>query len=72
MVTIMVLKWAPIFEWRVWLGVSLRTALDYGEEVHELRILEEWSNMIGYGMGSSLAGVYSTAKAFLVENFQHR
>lgn len=69
MFTIMVLKRAPIFEWRVWLGVSLRAALDYNEEVHELRILEEWSNMIGYGMGSSLVGVYSTTMTSLVENF---
>ena len=32
----------------------LRAGLHYGEEeVHQLRILGEWSNMIGYEMGSS-------------------
>jgi hypothetical protein len=30
----------------------------------------EWSNTIGYEMGTSLAKVYTTAKISLVENFQ--
>ena len=38
-------------------------ALDYGEELHRWRrILGEWSKMIGYD---------TTAKTFLVENFEH-
>jgi hypothetical protein len=36
----------------------VRVGLDYGEEVHRLRILREWGNMIGYEMGFSLAEVY--------------
>ena len=28
--------------------------------------------MIGYEMGSSLIGVYTMAKTFLVENFKHK
>ena len=68
----MVLKQTPIFEWHVWLGVSLRAVLDYGEEVHGLRILEEWSKMIDYEMGYLLAGVYTTAMTSLVENLKHR
>jgi hypothetical protein len=32
--------------------------IDYGEEVHQLRILEEWGNMIGYEMGFPPAKVY--------------
>ena len=72
MVTFMVLKQTPIFEWHVWLGVSLRAVLDYGEVVHGLRSLEEWSNMIGYKMGYLLAGVYTTTMTSLVENLKHR
>lgn len=30
-----------------------RVGLDYGEVVHQSRIFGEWSNMNGYGMGSS-------------------
>jgi hypothetical protein len=46
--------------------------LDYGEKVHWSRILGEWSNMIGYKMGSSLTGVCAMAKTSPVENFKHR
>jgi hypothetical protein len=35
------------------------------------RILGEWSNMIGYKMGSSPIKVYITAKNFRVENIKH-
>jgi hypothetical protein len=45
----------------------LRTGLDYDEEVHLLRILGEWGNMIGYEMGSSSIKVYIIAKASLKE-----
>jgi hypothetical protein len=31
----------------------------------------EWSNMIGYKIGSSLAGVYAMAKTSLMKNFKH-
>lgn len=48
-----------------------RVGLDYGEEVHWPRILEEWSNMIGYEMWFLLVGVYTTAKGSIVENFDH-
>ena len=53
-------------------AICLRAALDYGEEVHGLRIsdLEDWSNMIGYGMDCALARVYAMAKTSLVENFK--
>jgi hypothetical protein len=71
MVTFMVLKQTPIFEWHVWLGVSLRAALDYGEEVHGLRILEEWSSMIDHEMEFSLARVYTKAMTSLLENLKH-
>ena len=40
---------------------TLRAGLDYGEEVHKSRIIGEWSNLIGYTLGSSLVGVYTTA-----------
>ena len=33
--------------------------------------LGEWSNTIGYEMGTSLAKVYMTVKISLVENFKH-
>ena len=49
--------------------VCIRASLNYGEEVHQSRILGEWSNTIGYEMGSSLARVYTTVKTSLVENF---
>ena len=48
---------------------TLRVNVDYGEEVHWLRILGEWSNMIGYKVGSSPARVYTMAKTSHVENF---
>ena len=50
---------------------SLRAGLDYGEEVHWSRTLRERSNIIGYKMGCSLVGVYTTAKTSPVENFKH-
>ena len=34
------------------------------------RIAREWSNMIGYVLGSSLAGVYTTVKTFPMKNFK--
>ena len=49
---------------------TLRVNLDYGE-VHITRILGEWSNMVGFEMGPSPAGVYTMAKTSLVENFEH-
>ena len=51
--------------------VSVRFGLDNVEEVHRPRTLGEWSNMSGYKMGSSLAGVYTTAKTSPVENLKH-
>ena len=45
--------------------------LEYGEELRWSRILGEWSNTSGYEMGSSLATVYSIAKTFPAENFEH-
>jgi hypothetical protein len=33
--------------------------------------LGEWSNTIGYEMGTSPVKVYTTAKISLVENFKH-
>jgi hypothetical protein len=45
---------------QLYIGVCVFGALarlDYGEEVHKSRILGECSNMIGYEMGSSPAGV---------------
>ena len=49
----------------------LRAGLDCGEEVHLLMILGEWSNMIGYKMGSASAGVYNAIKTSAVETFKH-
>jgi hypothetical protein len=49
----------------------LRAGLNYGEEVHHSRISGEWSNMIGFGMNSSLAKVYTTPKTFAEENSKH-
>ena len=31
----------------------------------------EWSNVIAYEMGYVVAGVYTMAKAFVVENIKH-
>ena len=50
-------------QWKGW----LRIGLDYSEEVHWSRILGEWSNVIGYETGSSLARVYTMAKTCLVK-----
>jgi hypothetical protein len=36
--------------------------LDFGEELHWLLVLGEWSNMIGYEVGCSPARVYTRAK----------
>ena len=52
------------------ISIRLKVGLDNGEEVHWSRILGEWSNMGGYKMGSSPAGVYTTAKSSLVKNFK--
>ena len=49
-------------------SVLLRAGLDYVEEVHWSRNLGEWSNMIGYKMGSSRADVNTTTKTPLVKN----
>lgn len=49
----------------------LRVGLDYGEKVHLARILEEWSNMFDYEMGSLPAGVYNTTNTFPLENFKY-
>ena len=46
------------------------TGLDYGEDLHQLRILGKWSNMTGYELGSSPVGAYPTTKTSLVENFK--
>ena len=43
---------------------TLRVNLIYGEEVHQSRILGEWSNL-------SMVEVYTTVKTFLVEDFKH-
>ena len=43
----------------------------YGEEVHRSSSLGEWSNVIGYEMGSSHVGVYTMVETSLVENFKH-
>ena len=40
--------------------------------MHTSRILGEWSNPIGYKMGSSLARIYTTTKTSSVDNFKHR
>ena len=52
-------------------SMFLRVSLDYGEEIHLLRILGEWSNMIGYKMSSSPAGNFSAAKTSPIKNFKH-
>ena len=51
--------------------IFIRIGLDYIEEVHKSSILGEWSNMIGYKMGSSLLMVYTTTKSFPAEDFKH-
>ena len=43
-----------VVAWTIKLRAGL---LDHGKDVHQLRILEEWSNMIGYKKGSSPARV---------------
>ena len=48
-----------------------RAGLHNGEQVYRSRMLWEWSNTIGYEMGSSLVRVYTIANAFPVENFKH-
>ena len=66
--------WALTISWsRLVCEVALTANLDYNEEVHPQSIvLGEWSNMIGYEMSSSLAGVYTIAKTSLVEYFKRR
>jgi hypothetical protein len=49
---------------------SVKQPLDYGEEVHWSRNLGEWSNVIGYEMGSSPAKVYTTIKSSPMDNFK--
>ena len=50
---------------------GLRVSLDCSEEVHRARILGEWSNMIGYIMGSSSSGVYARVGNSPVVNVKH-
>ena len=38
--------------------------------MHRCRIIIEWSNIIGYMLGSSPVTVYTTAKTFPMKNFQ--
>ena len=47
-----------LFLMRLWFLWKIRVGLDHGEEVHWSRSLGEWSNMVGYEMGSSRVGVY--------------
>ena len=61
-------KSCPLF------GICLsyvRAGLDYDEVVQWSRILGEWSNMIGYKLGSSLAKVYTMAKSSQAKIFEH-
>jgi len=53
------------------IDLVVRAGLDYSEEVHQARILEEWSNMFDYEMGFVPDGVYNTTETFLVESFKH-
>jgi hypothetical protein len=47
---------------------TLTASLDYGEELHRSGgILGEWSDMIGYEMGSSPMRLYTTAKTISVK-----
>ena len=39
--------------------------------IDDMLRMGEWSHMIGYGMSSSLAGFYTTAKTSPVKNFKH-
>ena len=48
-----------VVAWTIKLRAGL---LDHGKDVHQLRILEEWSNMIGYKKGSSSTRFYTAAK----------
>jgi hypothetical protein len=43
--------------------------LIHGEEMHQSRILGEWSNTIGYKVGSSPTMVYTTVKTYLEVKF---
>jgi hypothetical protein len=47
------------------------TGLDYIEKMLRSRILREWSNTIGYEMGSSPTRVYTTPNSSPVKNFKH-
>ena len=51
--------------------VALRASLDYGEEVHQSRILREWSNMIGYEMSFPPTRVYTMVKTYPMGNIKH-
>ena len=55
---------------KTWLSLEIRASLDFSDKVQRSKILVEWSNMIGYKMGSSLAMVYTTSKTSPVENFK--
>ena len=46
-----------------WFNLWWRSAL--------VKFLGKWSNTIGYELGSSPAGVYTTAQTSPVENFEH-
>lgn len=49
----------------------LELGLDYGKEAHRSRVFGKFGgNMVGYKMGSSLVGVYTTVESFVVESFK--
>jgi hypothetical protein len=50
---------------------AIRANLHYKEEEHRSRNLGEWSNMIGYEMGTSPAGVYTMPKISPVGILKH-
>lgn len=49
---------------------DLRDGLDYGEISALVKNLGEWSSMIGYGMSSSLVGVYTMSKTSMVKRLR--
>ena len=52
---------------------NLRPTLDAGKtSAGRTRVFPESSDLIGYGTGFSLSGLYTTAKTFLVVNFKPR
>jgi len=55
-----------------WPISHVRARLDDGEEVHRVKNLGGWRDVIGCEMGSSPIRVYTTTKIFFsVENFKH-